>query len=254
MKKILIVINIFLLISILILSYKLNVDINLDHILEDFSKNHIFGTDNLGRDVFALVVVGGFRTILVVFVATSISFFIGTFLGITAGYFENIFSTIIKTSVDLMLIIPTFICAVIISSIFGINPLTAGLSLGIFGIGNYMNHSMALTKREKEKEYILASKILGVPTYSILYKGILKNILPELLVNLGNTASGIILLYSSLTFIGLGADFTKPDWGTMLFQYRIYIISKPSLIIIPTLCIIWITLSLHFIFDSKQDL
>ena len=73
-------------------------------------------------------------------------------------------------------------------------------------------------------------------------------ILPSL-----NTASGVILLYSALTFIGLGSDYTKPDWGAMLYQYRIYLVRKPSLIIIPTLCILWVSLSFNLIFDKREN-
>ena len=200
-----------------------------------------------------MIVVGGFRTLEVVVVATGISFFVGTFLGMTAGYFENTLSLIIKSIVDLMMIVPTLVVALIITSIFGINPITAGVSLGLFSIGNYMNQAEALTKVEKNKDYIMASVLLGVPWYVVLYRRILKNILPALLVNLGNTASGVILQYSALTFIGLGSDYTKPDWGAMLYQYRIYLVKKPSLIILPTLCILWVSLSFNLIFDNKEQ-
>lgn len=99
----------------------------------------------------------------------------------------------------------------------------------------------------------MASVLLGVPWYVVLYRRILKNILPALLINLGNTASGVILQYSALTFIGLGSDYTKPDWGAMLYQYRIYLVKKPSLIILPTLCILWVSLSFNLIFDNKEQ-
>ena len=253
MTKKLIFINLILVVALLIFSPKLNVDINLDLIFMDFSKEHFFGTDDLGRDIFSLIVVGGFRTFEVVVVATGISFFVGTFLGMTAGYFENTLSLIIKSIVDLMMIVPTLVVALIITSIFGINPITAGVSLGLFSIGNYMNQAEALTKVEKNKDYIMASVLSGVPWYVVLYRRILKNILPALLVNLGNTASGVILQYSALTFIGLGSDYTKPDWGAMLYQYRIYLVKKPSLIILPTLCILWVSLSFNLIFDNKEQ-
>ena len=220
MTKKLIFINIFLVIILLIFSSKLNADINLDSVFLEFSKENFFGTDDLGRDVFSLIIIGGFRTLEVVAIATSLSFFVGSFLGMIAGYFERNIGTIIKSTVDLMMVVPTLIVALIITSIFGITPVTAGISLGIFGIGNYMNQSEALTKAEKNKDYILASKLLGVPWYVVLFKRIFVNILARLLVNLGNTASGVILQYSALTFIGLGSDYTKPDWGAMLYQPR----------------------------------
>ena len=202
---------------------------------------------------FSLIIIGGFRTLEVVVIATSLSFFVGSFLGMIAGYFEGNIGTIIKSTVDLMMVVPTLIIALIITSIFGITPVTAGISLGIFGIGNYMNQSEALTKAEKNKDYILASKLLGVPWYVVLFRRIFVNILARLLVNLGNTASGVILQYSALTFIGLGSDYTKPDWGAMLYQYRIYLVRKPSLIIIPTLCILWVSLSFNLIFDKREN-
>lgn len=253
MTKKLIFINIILVGILFIFSSKLNTDVNLDSIFLGFSKQNFFGTDNLGRDVFSLIIVGGVRTLEVVFIATSLSFFIGCFLGMIAGYFEGNIGIIIKAVVDLMMVIPTLIVALIITSIFGITPITAGFSLGIFGVGNYMNQSEALTKIEKNRDYILASKILGAPWYILLFKRIFINILPRLLINLGNTASGIILQYSALTFIGLGSDYTKPDWGAMLYQYRIYLVRKPSLIIIPTLCILWISLSFNLIFDKREN-
>ena len=253
MTKKLIFINIFLVILLLIFSSRLNADINLNSVFLDFSKQHFFGTDDLGRDVFSLVIIGGFRTLEVVAIATSLSFFVGTFLGMIAGYFEKTIGTIIKSMVDFLMVVPTLIVALIITSIFGITPITAGVSIGVFGIGNYMNQSEALTKVEKNKDYILASQLLGVPWYVVLFRRIFVNILPRLLVNLGNTASGVILLYSALTFIGLGLDYTKPDWGAMLYQYRIYLVKRPSLIIIPTLCILWVSLSFNLIFDKREN-
>ena len=251
MTKKLIFINIFLVILLLIFSSRLNADINLNSVFLGFSKQHFFGTDDLGRDVFSLVIIGGFRTLEVVAIATSLSFFVGTFLGMITGYFEKTIGAIIKSMVDFLMVVPTLIVALIITSIFGITPITAGVSIGVFGIGNYMNQSEALTKIEKNKDYILASQLLGVPWYVVLFRRIFVNILPRLLVNLGNTASGVILLYSALTFIGLGSDYTKPDWGAML--YRIYLVKRPSLIIIPTLCILWVSLSFNLIFDKREN-
>ncbi|MDO4690300.1 MAG: ABC transporter permease [Fusobacterium sp.] len=252
LSKIIILLNLFLILILFFLSKKLNTDINLDKIFMPISSENLLGTDDLGRDILSLLIVGAIKTLKVVLISVSISFFIGSFLGMTSGYFENNLSIFIKSLVDLMMIVPSLISAIIISSIFGINPITAGMTLGIFGIGSYMNQAEALTKREKNKEYIEASIILGVPQPIILYKNIFFNILPQLLINLGNTASSVILQYSALSFIGLGADYTKPDWGTMLYQYRIYLIKKPFLIIFPSLAIFWVSLSFNLLFDKEK--
>ncbi len=253
MKKIIIFINIILFSIILFFSNKTNVSTNLNRVFMGISRQNILGTDNLGRDILSLIVVGAVRTLEVMVIATAISFFFGIFLGLLAGYFEGKTEIIINSVVDLLMIVPTFVCALIVTSIFGITPITAGVSIGVFGIGNYMNQSLNLTKREKQKEYIQASTLLGVSWYRILYGRILRNIIFELYVNLGNTASSVILQYSALTFIGLGADFTKPDWGTMLYQYRIYAASKPTLVLLPSLCIFWIAFSINFLFEDIKE-
>ena len=115
MTKKLIFINIFLVIILLIFSSKLNADINLDSVFLDFSKENFFGTDDLGRDIFSLIIIGGFRTLEVVVIATSLSFLVGSFLGMIAGYFEGNIGTIIKSTVDLMMVVPTLIVALIIT-------------------------------------------------------------------------------------------------------------------------------------------
>lgn len=227
-------------------------DINLEQIFYPISREYLLGTDNLGRDIYFLMLYGGLKTLRVVIISNIFSFVVGNFLGIISGYFQNKVSLLIKALVDLLLIVPTFILAIIITSIWGINSITAGLSLGLYGIGTYMNQSENLTKREKEKDYIQASIVLGTPCYVILYKGIFFNISSELYVNLGNTASNTVLQYAALTFIGLGADYTKPDWGLLLYQYRIYLIEKPLLVIIPCLAIFILSLFLNLLLDKEE--
>lgn len=254
MKKTIIIANILLfsVIIYLVLHTNIDVDVHLDDTFSPFSRKHIFGTDNMGRDVFSLIVVGGVRTLQVLFITTGIAFIIGTILGLISGYYEKYIGSTIRFIIDFCMIVPSLVSAMIITAIFGITPLTAGLALGLFGMGNYLNQTDNLTRLEKHKEYIVASIMLGVPNIVIIFRRILPNIIKELYVNLGNTASGVIIAYASLTFIGLGADFTHPDWGTMLYEYRIYATTHTSLISIPTLCIFWIALSLNLIFENME--
>lgn len=255
MKRFVLLANMLLLlvIAIIIQEIPLDVTIHLNEAFKNFSTVNIFGTDNLGRDVFSLALSGGLRTWEAVVIASSISFIVGSLLGLTSGYFEGLLGEIIKSLVDLVMIVPSLISALIVTAFLGINPVTAGIALGLFGIGTYMNQANHLTIREKEKEYVQISHLLGVPWYIIVYRRIYKNILPELFVNLGNTASHVVLSYAALTFIGLGSDFVRPDWGAMLYEYRNYIVLRPTLLIVPSLCIFWTSLSIHLFFDSKHS-
>ena len=97
------------------------------------------GTDNLGRDVYALLLAGGVRTLEVVFLATAISFLTGTVLGMIAGYYGGIFGSIIQFLSDFSLVIPSFIVALTMSALFGFNIMMAGIVFGIGQMGEYVN-------------------------------------------------------------------------------------------------------------------
>ena len=184
------------------------------------SAEHWMGTDNLGRDVYALLLAGGVRTLEVVFLATAISFLTGTVLGMIAGYYGGIFGSIIQFLSDFSLVIPSFI--------------------------------VALTRSLKSQEFIDAELVLGLSRPRIIFFHVLPNICRQLLVFMGNKAANVVNLYAGLAFIGLGTDITNPDWGTLLYQYRSYMTTYPMLVIWPTLFIALLTICLHATFDSSK--
>lgn len=225
----------------------------LDETLSPPSREHPLGTDPLGRDVLALMKAGLLRTLIVVVVGSALSLSLGLFFGLLAGYREGMTEGWIRSLADLTLIIPSFIIALIITALVGLSPVTAGLILGLLDMGNYIHQVTALTKEQKEEEYILALEKMGVKKDAILFRHICPNLLPYVLTGFGNRASGLILSYAGLAFIGLGTDVTQPDWGTMLYQYRIYIFQKPSLVFWPTFGIFTITMLFHLAFDRGEE-
>lgn len=226
--------------------------VNLSHTFEGMSKQHLLGTDNLGRDMYSLFIEGCIRTLIVVGISTGISFVLGTILGMTAGYYQRWAKSIIYFFSDFSLIIPSFISALIISSLFGLNPITAGIVFGVSHLGEYVNQSSVLTKRVKAMSFVEGEIALGIPHYKIIFKHIFPNIMKSLLTFMANKASTITLLYASLTFIGLGADISNPDWGTMLYQYRVYILHYPMLSLIPAIGILILSLFFHILFDEVE--
>ncbi len=217
------------------------------------SGEHIFGTDNLGRDVFSLTVRGGIRTLIVVATASSISFAGGTILGLLAGYFGKRIELAVQFFADFTMIIPSFIFAMIFTGIFGMTPYTVGIILGLCGIGQYALQACALTKSARKMAYVDNEFVLGMPAYCTLFRHILPNILFPMLTAMGNRAGGLTLSYASLAFIGLGVDVTSPDWGNMIYQYKVYIITNPNLILAPTAAIFLLTLFFHLAFDSRDN-
>ena len=252
-KRYLLCIFITLVILIMIVTgYKDSVKPNLSDTFAPISMEHYFGTDHLGRDIFSLIVDGAVRTLATVFIASLISVFFGLILGMIGGYFDKTLETIIVFFTDMLMIVPSFIMALIISAIFGLNPVTAGITLGITGIGTYTNQAMILTRQVKSRGFILSEKALGIPSFLIMTRHILPNIITPILAALGSMVSAIALQYASLSFIGLGSDITKPDWGALLYQYRVYIIDRPSMLFFPSIAIFSLAFISYVIFDDRE--
>lgn len=211
---------------------------------------HWLGTDNLGRDVYALLVEGGLRTMEVVFLSAAISFVLGTALGMIAAFWGGIVRSLIQFAADFTLIVPSFIMAMVFSALFGFKPMVAGVVFGLGNMGEYVNQSFSLSYALRHQEFIDAERVIGLGRVRIMLFHVLPNILRQLLVFLGNKAANVVIQYSGLAFIGLGTDITQPDWGTLLYQYRTYMITHPTLVIYPAAAITLLTVFFHVMFDS----
>lgn len=216
------------------------------------SAEHWFGTDHLGRDVYALIIAGGVRTLEVVGIATVLSFVSGTFLGMLAGYYGGFGESAIQFVSDFSMIIPSFVVAMVLSSLFGFHVGMAGLVFGIGQMGGYLNQACVLTQSLKSHEFVAAEKVLGLSDWQILLFHIFPNISRQLMIFMGNKAATVVNLYAGLAFIGLGTDITNPDWGTLLYQYRSYLTTYPLLVLWPTLFIAVLTICFHLIFDASE--
>ena len=254
MKKryLLYILPIILIIIMIVTGYRDSVKTNLSGTFAPISFEHYFGTDHLGRDIFSLIVDGAVRTLATVVIASLISVSFGLIWGMLGGYFGKSLEMVIVFFTDMLMIVPSFIMALIISAIFGLNPVTAGITLGITGIGTYTNQAMILTRQVKNRSFILSEKALGIPSSMIMTRHILPNIITPILAALGSMVSSIALQYASLSFIGLGADITKPDWGALLYQYRVYIIDKPSMLFFPCMAIFSLAYVSFVIFDDRE--
>ena len=230
-------------------------NIKITDILNTFqgcSSEHWLGTDNLGRDLFALMITGGQRTLIVVFLASVISFTGGSLLGMVAAYEGGIVKTIVQFIADFVTVIPSLIMALIFSALFGFSAPMAGIIFGIGNMGQYINLSEGLTTGMKDRDFISAEFSIGLKKRAVLFLHIFPNIMRQLFVYLGNNASSVVLQYAGLAFIGLGTDVTNPDWGTLLFQYRMYILTEPRLVICPVAAVCLWALFFHFAFDDSR--
>lgn len=252
MKKVIYILIIIILLAFIILPRQNPQAVNLHNTFANPSSEHYLGTDNLGRDIYSLIASGFLRTLTVISIASLISLTVGVTLGMIGGYFGKNLEIVIQFLTDMLLITPTFIVALLVTVVFGFNPIAIGLAIGISDIGSYSNQALILTKDFKQREFIQVEKVLGISNIQIIFRHIFPNIVSPILTTFSSKASSITLQFASLAFIGLGADVTSPDWGTMLYSYRIYITDKPLLVLWPTLAIFLLSISFHLLFDNRE--
>ncbi len=224
--------------------------VNMGSAFLSMSHEHLLGTDQFGRDIMSLMIYGFNRTVSVLLAAVAISMIFGLILGICSGYFGGVVEIFARLFSDISMIIPSFVLALIATAKFGANPITIGIVLGVCDIGIYSNQAEALTKKLKDSEYIQAAQLLCMPKSKILFRHVFPKVVGPALTLMGGKAGSIVLAYASLTFIGLGTDTSAPDWGTMLYQYRTYLIDRPILLLWPSLGILLLALIFYYAFDN----
>lgn len=219
------------------------------------SKEHILGTDELGRDVFTRLMYGGRVSILVGLSAMILQVSIGVLLGAAAGYYGGIVEKIIMRVIDIIMCFPFFVIAVSIAAIFG-----AGIKNLIIIIGLLMWPNIARIVRAeilsvKENDYILAAKAMGLSSFEIIRHHILPNVMSSILVAATLAIASGILTEASLSFLGIGVKLPQPSWGNMLISAQnIGTLQREWWLWIPAgSLIILMVLSINFVGDALRE-
>jgi len=216
------------------------------------SFDHFLGMDHLGRDLASRLMVGGWRTALVIVSVGVIGFVGGATLGTGAALLGGWRETLILRGAEMFIVVPTLIVALTAAALFGLSPFSAGLALGLAGIGPYALLTHSLTKRTLGLQFVQAAEALGVGRLRLMTRHVLPSTLPLIFSYVGSQAGLSVVAYASLSFIGLGADPSVPDWGSMLYEYRIFIFDHPGLMIWPGVAIAVTTGLLNWHFDPGQ--
>jgi len=209
---------------------------------------HLMGSDNLGRDVFSMVVFGARTSLFVGFLAATTSVLIGLFVGSISGYLGGWVDDLLMRISEIVLIIPRFVLALVLAAIFGSTALNVIVVIGLLSWPVIARVCRAEFLSLKEREYVLASRSLGESTWSIIFSEILPNAMPPLVTAGTLQVGAAILMESSLSFLGLG-DPNVPSWGYIASSARIYIFQAWWIIAFPGILIFLTVLSVNFIGD-----
>jgi len=217
------------------------------------ASNHILGTDPLGRDVLARMIVGGRISLLVGSLSVLGAVTIGVTLGLIAGYYRGIWDTLVMRLADVQLALPFILMAITFTAIIG-----GGLRNTIFLLiltqwVQYARLVRGLVFTLREREYILSARAIGVRGRGILFLHLLPNLAGPVIVLMTLNIANNILLESSLTFLGMGVDVMVPSWGGMLADGRTYLQNAWWISVFPGLALLLLVLGLNLFGDWLRD-
>jgi peptide/nickel transport system permease protein len=217
------------------------------------SAAHPLGTDALGRDQLSRIIYGTRISLLVGVTTILLGGVCGTLLGILAAYFKGWVDQLITMIVDALLSFPSLILALAIAAALGPSVLNLVVALAVVRIPIYARIARGQTLQTVALDYITAATVSGTPTWKILLRHILPNIVSPLLVQATLSLSFAILDESLLSFLGLGAQPPTPEWGAMINDAKTYLTSDPWMLLGPTLAIVLVVLSLNLLGDAVRD-
>jgi peptide/nickel transport system permease protein len=218
------------------------------------SASHLFGTDELGRDVLSRVIYGARVSMRVGLIAVGIALVVGSLLGLIAAYSGGWIDGLIMRIMDVMLAFPGILLAIAIIAVLGPSLSNVMVAIGIEAIPIYTRTARASTLSVKEYEYVIGARALGCSSPRIVLKHILPNIVAPLIVLATVGVAGSILTAAGLSYLGLGAQPPTSEWGAMLSSSRSYLRDSWWMATFPGLAIVLVVLSLNLFGDGLRDI
>ncbi len=222
--------------------------------LKDPSAAHWLGTDELGRDVLSRIIFGARISLTIGLVPTLISMAIGTVLGLCAGFYGGKTDFIIMRLADVMLAFPSLLLAMVVMYTMGGGLVNIFIALSLVNWAGTARIVRSQTLSLKEKEFVEAARSMGVGKWTIMFRHILPNCLPSLIVLFTLNIPAAILSEASLSFLGIGAQPPTPSWGLMAVRGKKYLFSEPWLSIAPSAAIMVVVLAFNFLGDGLRDI
>jgi len=217
------------------------------------SRDHLFGTDTRGRDIFSRVVFGVRSALIQIFLVVSSSLLIGLFMGVIAAYYKGFIETLINYLIELFMSIPAIVIALALRLILGSGLLTVVLALIITWWSWYGRVTYIYSRSIVEMDYVLLAKLSGVSGLKIIYRHVIRNASPPVLVQAVTDLGSVLLEASAINFLGLGLPPDSPEWGVIMQEGIQYLSISPWISVFPGIFILVTALGFSLIGDSLRE-
>lgn len=216
------------------------------------SAAHWLGTDGLGRDTFSRILAGAGSVIVVPLVATSLSFAVGGIFGIASGYIGGRFDAVGNRALEILLALPPLLVVLVVIASFGSSPAVIIVSVMLVYSPRVARVLRGAALGVATKEYIQAAQARGERRLPILLRELLPNISSVVLVEFAVRLTYAIIFVATLNFLGLGVQPPSPNWGAMLFESRVTILTNPIATIAPTVAIGLLAVGIGLLADAAS--
>ena len=217
-------------------------------------KDHIFGTDKMGRDIFTRVIYGARASLISTFGVVLLIFLIGTAIGVIAGCFGGIVDAVLMRIADMMVAFPGLVLALAVAGIIGSSMKNAIIAITLVSWTKYARLARSLVLQIKDRDYVSAAVVSGSRITHIIRAYMLPNALPILIITAATDVGSMMLELAAFSFLGFGAKPPTPEWGYMLNEGRGLMQNAPWMMIFPGLAIFLVVIVFNMLGDSLRDI
>lgn len=226
---------------------------SLANALQGPSAKHWLGTDNLGRDLLTRTLYGARISLCTGLLSSLIALVLGATLGLIAGYSGGFVSGLIMRLVDAQLSIPGLILTMCLVAIFGGSILSVSIIIGITSLPGYIRMLYGQVLSLRENDYVAAADLVGQNKLEIMFKHLLPNAFPTVIVMFTGSVGTAVMIESGLAYLGIGITAPTPAWGTMISEGYTYFMFKPILALVPGIALMLLIITLNIVGDGLRD-